>query len=70
MTGVIMEERVTFVSRQLAADLDKRLFSVGLISPVLMELAGQSVAQCAGHLLAWDRSKIVGVLVGPGCRLF
>ena len=60
--------RISHIGRQLSSDIDNRLFKLGLISPILMEIAGQSVATCMSYLANGDRSKRLGILVGPGSR--
>ena len=62
------KSKVQFISAAVAFEVDQFMFSTGLVSPVLMELAGQAVALCGSKVLQRDRSKKIGIICGPGSK--
>lgn len=58
-----------YIGAKVAHEADQFMFKTGLLSPVLMELAAQSVAHCASHLLERNYEKKIGILCGPGSKV-
>lgn len=63
-----MQNKVSFINQVTAQKLDEDLMSeeVGFTLDILMELAGQSVANTVSFIDQEKKIKNVVVLVGPG----